>query len=92
MKDAGLKQVLGLRPRAFYYLPGYGDEGAKRQYGLVAEEVNEVLPQLVGRDTTGKIANLDYGALWPITVRALQELNTEVETLKQQILSQINRR
>ena len=40
-----------LRPVAFYYRPEL-DEAQTRQYGLVAEEVAQVAPQLVvyGKD------------------------------------------
>ena len=41
-----------LRPVAFYYRPEL-DEAQTRQYGLVAEEVAQVAPQLVVYDKDG---------------------------------------
>jgi hypothetical protein len=54
---AGESDVLmKLRPVAFYYRPEY-DETHTRQYGLVAEEVAEVAPQLVTYDDAGGAAD-----------------------------------
>lgn len=67
--------VLHLRPRIFDRKPvlvpppegeeGPGREvaGAKDEYGLIAEEVNDHLPEIVVRDATGRIDGVRYDLL-----------------------------
>lgn len=78
----GLAQLLRLQPRTFFYSKGYGDNGDHLQYGFVAEEMKLVLPNLVRADVEGRPQSIDYGALWPVTVKAIQELNAKVERLE----------
>jgi len=67
----------------------------KPQFGLIAQEVEEVLPELViqkaliGEDGT-IYKGLDYEKLIPILVAALQESNTKVESQNEKIESQQN--
>jgi hypothetical protein len=51
--------LMRLRPVSFYYRPAY-DETRTRQYGLVAEEVAEVAPQLVISDEQGRPQTVRY--------------------------------
>ena len=77
-----LNRVMGLRPVSFVYRPGYGDNGERRQYGLIAEEVDSIFPEMVARDADGSPVSVDYGALWPILVRAVQQLQAEIDELR----------
>jgi hypothetical protein len=51
--------LMKLRPVAFYYKPEY-DQTRTRQYGLVAEEVAQVAPQLVVSDQDGSPQTVRY--------------------------------
>jgi len=51
--------LMKLRPVAFYYKPEY-DQTRTRQYGLVAEEVAAVAPQLVVFDQGGAPQTVRY--------------------------------
>src|SRR5260370_23092950 len=51
--------LMKLRPVAFYYKPEYA-ETRTRQYGLVAEEVAEVAPELVLSDKNGAPQTVRY--------------------------------
>jgi hypothetical protein len=51
--------LMKLRPVAFYYKPEL-DETQTRQYGLVAEEVAKVAPQLVVYDENGAPQTVRY--------------------------------
>jgi len=57
--------LMNLRPVTFFYKPEYEDGPRTLQYGLIAEEVAKVYPDLVAYDNDGK----------PLTVR-YQYLNT----------------
>jgi Chaperone of endosialidase len=81
----GLMDVAKLDPKSFYYLPGYGDDGAKRQYGLVAEDVIGVMPEIVGLDIQGRPNSVDWAALTPVMIHAIQELKADNDNLRQEI-------
>jgi len=53
----------------------------ERQFGMVAQEVEEVLPHLVRQDEDG-IRNVQYNRMIPYLVKAIQELNAELQELK----------
>jgi Chaperone of endosialidase len=81
----GLMDVVKLDTKSFYYLPGYGDDGAKRQYGLVAEDVIGVMPEIVGLDIQGRPNSVDWAALTPVMIHAIQELKADNDNLRQEI-------
>jgi hypothetical protein len=53
----------------------------ERQFGMVAQEVEEVLPHLVRQDDDG-IRNVQYNRMIPYLVKAIQELNQELQEIK----------
>jgi uncharacterized coiled-coil protein SlyX len=58
--DQASKAVLALRPVTFNYK---SDKTATPQFGLIAEEVAEVNPDLVVRDDKGEIYSVRYDAV-----------------------------
>jgi hypothetical protein len=75
-------QLERLRPVTFRYKT---DPQAIRQYGLIAEEVEKVYPELVIRDETGKIQGVRYEELAPMLLNELQQQAAEIRDLKQQV-------
>jgi hypothetical protein len=67
--------VLALRPVTFAYNQ---DAANARQYGLVAEEVNEIMPNLVIKDKDGLPLTVRYEAL---SVLLLNEMKKQKKTL-----------
>ena len=55
------------------------------QYGLIAEEVAEVYPELVTRDADGQIDGVRYDALIPLLLNELQHQHRQVSTQTQQL-------
>ena len=47
-------KLLQLRPVTFLYKPEYDDGSHALQYGLIAEEVAKVYPEMVGYDKDGQ--------------------------------------
>lgn len=72
MKE-GLTQLLKLRPVNFFYKDGYGDNGVKQQYGLIAEEVKDIIPGIVAFDKDGVPNSVDLLATVPMLIKATQE-------------------
>ena len=55
-----------------------------RAYGVLAHELQEVIPQAVNGEKDGEnMQGVDYSKLVPILVQAIQELKAEIELLKQ---------
>jgi predicted SprT family Zn-dependent metalloprotease len=75
-----------LRPVSFKLK---SDATGTRQYGLIAEEVAKVHPELVLRDGSGKIQGVRYDELAPMLLNELQKRNTaqdaEMRDLKRQV-------
>ena len=62
-------ELFTLRPVIFRYRE---DPGGMQQYGLIAEEVATVYPELVTRTATGEVEGVDYEALIPMLFNELQ--------------------
>jgi len=75
------RELFMLRPVSFRYKE---DPAGVRQYGLVAEEVATVYPELVTRTPTGEAYGVDYEALIPMLINELQRQQQELTTLKAQ--------
>jgi len=78
----GLDAVKKLKPVSF---KKKGKNG-KNDIGLIAEEVFEIAPMIIGRDSNGDISGLDYSKLVPILIQAVKELSAEVDKLKKKII------
>ena len=56
-----------------------------RAYGVMAHELKEVLPQAVsGEKDAEEMQQVDYSKIVPLLVKSIQELKTEVDSLKKQ--------
>jgi trimeric autotransporter adhesin len=55
------------------------------QYGLIAEQVDEVYPELVIRDHTGKIQGVRYDELAPMLLNELQKLQHKTKSQAKQL-------
>lgn len=80
-----------LYPKTFLYdTEKYPDAGLpkKMQFGLIAQELEDVLPNLVENNThpTGlAFKSVNYTGLIPILIKAMQEQQTEIESLKRKL-------
>ena len=64
----------------------------RRDHGLIAHEVQEVLPDLVSGEKDGVLESgkidkqtLDYGRFTPMLIKAMQEQQAQIELLKQEV-------
>src|SRR5262249_17733439 len=62
-------KLLQLRPVIFRYTQ---DAQGERQYGLIAEDVAKVYPELVIRNAQGQVEAIRYQELTPMLLNALQ--------------------
>ena len=79
MADASRRGCFQLRPVTFRCKQASGDGSKPIQYGLVAEEVAEVFPELAVRNVDGTVETVHYETL---SVLLLSELQRQEETLR----------
>jgi hypothetical protein len=75
-------RLLGLRPVAFRYREGVRREPRAVEYGLIAEEVAEVYPELVVYDEEGKPTTVKYHLLSTLLLNELQKQATEIQRMR----------
>src|SRR5215469_7952250 len=75
------RRLYQLRPVTFHYK---FDPDGPQQYGLVAEEVAKIYPDLVTRDADGKIQAVQYHELIPMLLNELQHQQQELANLEAQ--------
>jgi hypothetical protein len=65
----------------------YKRKGAKnkKEIGLIAEEVNEIIPDIVKKDAKNNPEGIDYSKLTVILINAVKELSAEVKELKKKV-------
>jgi hypothetical protein len=79
--NAASEALLALRPVTFRYKPELDKDGIP-QYGLVAEEVAEVNPDLVLRDENGEIYTVRYEAVNAMLLNEFLKEHRKVQELK----------
>ena len=84
-------RLLALRPVTFRYIEPYEDGSKPVQFGLIAEEVAAVFPELVVYGKDGQVETVAYHLLTPLLLNELQKERQSTETLKRQIAEQSQR-
>jgi hypothetical protein len=74
----GLNDILALTPRKFNWIDG----GDVENNGFIAQEVEAVIPALV---CEGQWKSVDYQGITAIMVKAIQELKTELDRVKDEL-------
>jgi trimeric autotransporter adhesin len=98
MRDS-TNALMKLRPVSFLYKPEYSNGERTLQYGLIAEEVAKVYPEMVAYDKVGQPYTVRYQYLAPMLLNEMQKqyhraeaqakvINAqgqEIESLRQQL-------
>ena len=58
------------------------DESKSNQYGLIAEEVEEINPDFVFYNESGTIEGVHYDRFTPVLIKAVQDQKQEINELK----------
>ena len=74
-----------LRPVTFRYTQ---DPQGERQYGLIAEEVAAVYPELVTRNAQGAVESVRYQEVIPLLLNELQHQQQQLATQEQEVTRQ----
>ncbi len=74
--------LMELRPVEFRYKQAQADGTQPLQFGLVAEEVAKVYPELVSRDKEGQINSVQYHQLPAMLLNEIQKQHRTIEELQ----------
>ena len=74
--DKASEAILALKPVTFEYK---NDKKGTPQYGLIAEDVAEVNPNLVVRDKNGEILSVHYEQVWNMMLNEFLKEHKKVE-------------
>jgi len=74
-----------LRPVTFRYEKPFADGSRPIQYGLIAEEVAEVNPNLVAHSADGQIETVKYQLLDPMLLNEVQRQQAEIGDLQERL-------
>src|SRR5438132_6642365 len=85
--DTASEAILALRPVTFHYKKELDPDGI-RQFGLVAEDVEKVNPDLVARDADGKIYTVRYEAVNAMLLNEFLKEHKKVEEQSREINEQ----
>jgi hypothetical protein len=77
--------LMKLRPVAFRYKQADEDGTKPLQFGLVAEEVADVYPELVVREKDGTVDSVQYHQLPAMLLNELQKQHRTIEQLQKEI-------
>jgi hypothetical protein len=75
--DGATDGLMQLRPVTFRYI-AHGPNAAL-QYGLIAEEVEEIYPELVAHDKDGQVEAVAYQFLAPMLLNEVQKQHRKIE-------------
>jgi len=73
-------KLFQLRPVTFLYKPEYDDGSHTLQYGLIAEEVAKIYPEMVGYDKDGQPSSVKYQTLAPMLLNEVQKQNAQLQS------------
>ncbi len=78
-------RLLALRPVTFRYKKADENGQKPKQYGLIAEEVAKVMPELVVYNQKGQPETVAYQTLAPLLLNELQREHGQVEALQAEV-------
>ena len=76
----GLAEVKKLKPKKYNMI-----SGGEQQVGLVAQEVESIIPEVVTTSGEANMKSLSYGNLNAVLIKAIQEQQTIIDDLKSRI-------
>ena len=83
--DKASESLLALKPVTFHYK---SDDTSTPQFGLIAEEVADINPDLVVRDENGEIYTVRYDAVNAMLLNEFLKEHREVAELKSTVAEQ----
>jgi Chaperone of endosialidase len=80
--------LMKLRPVTYRYTQPYADGSKPVDYGLIAEEVEEVYPDLVAHLADGQVETVQYHKINAMLLNEVQKQHRQLETQHEQLQTQ----
>ena len=80
-----IQKLMQLRPVVFRYKQPFADGSKPIQFGLIAEEVFKIYPELVARSSDGQIETVKYQVLDSLLLNEVQRQQKQIEDQRDQI-------
>ncbi len=77
----GLSEVLKMRPVRY----DWKDNSGTNKVGLIAQEVQAIVPEVVVGDSTKENLGMNYAELVPVLINAIKELKAELNETKKEL-------
>ena len=84
-------KLLDLHPVSFRYRADVVPDPAERQYGLIAEEVDKIFPELVIHDEQGQPYALQYNELPALLLNEIQKQQRFIDS-QQELIRELSAR
>src|SRR4029453_5061387 len=81
--------LMKLRPVTFRYSQPYANGSKPIDYGLIAEEVEEVYPDLVAHLADGQVETVQYHKINAMLLNEIQKQHRQLETQHEQLQTQL---
>ena len=84
------KKILDVEAVTFDYTKDYDNYTSRKGYkniGCIAEDVNEIIPELVTEDQDGEIFGINYMEMVPYLLKVVQMQQTQIDGLKDELSS-----
>lgn len=84
ISKAEVDALMLLTPKTFHFVKEEGEGEDRRHYGVVAQEVEQVFPDLVKQTETpdGPHKSVNYIELIPLMLAKIQDLQSQIDRLK----------
>ncbi len=76
---------MALKPIAFEWDPDTGLDNEGKQIGLKAQDVLDIIPEVVRYDEMDRTHSVAYQNLVPVLIQAIHELSDQVKALRQEV-------
>jgi hypothetical protein len=84
--DNALDKILGLNGVYFQWNESAKVEAEGRQVGVIAQDVKQILPEVVSNSTTSEnYLSVDYTKLVPVLIEAMKQLAAENRVMREEI-------
>lgn len=83
----GLKEVMQLHPVHYNWI----DDDVTEKIGLIAQEVKEMIPEVVSGNETKELLGMNYAELVPVLINAVKEQQIQIEKMKQEVSTALNK-
>ncbi len=80
----GLDDINALRPVTFTYKEEYSSDQSVH-LGLIAEEVEEIIPEVVNKDAEGRPESISYDHLIALLIKGIQQLSVRIGAIEVQL-------